>query len=173
MSDQDHADLFNETLSPGMRAAGVYVAIGAVDELNRLVLVRRGQPPARGIWTLPAGRVETDETPEQAALRETREETGLTVSLRELYGEFSGPGYRLRVYVARVVSGQLAPADDAVDAEFFDLDRVPFDQLEFEQVPREQRWATEKSEAILTGVVARLRAIMNETIKERNDDAEI
>lgn len=173
MSDQEPVDLFDETLSPGMRTAGLYVAVAAVDDFNRLVLVRRGQPPAHGIWTLPAGRAENDETPEQSAIRETREETGLNVSVREVYGEFIGPGYRLLVYVARVLSGQLAPNDDAADAKFFDLDQVPFEQLEFEQVPHEQRWATEKSAAILQGVVARLRAILNKTIKERNDDAEI
>ena len=54
-------------------AAGVVV----VDPIERVLLVRRGRPPAAGEWTLPGGRVEDGESPEAAAVRELREETAI------------------------------------------------------------------------------------------------
>ena len=49
------------------------------DGAGRLLLIRRGREPSRGLWSLPGGRVEPGETLEQAVVREVREETGLEV----------------------------------------------------------------------------------------------
>ncbi len=59
----------------------VVPCVGAVvrDAAGRLLLVRRGRAPSRGLWSLPGGRVEPGETLEEAVEREVREETGLTV----------------------------------------------------------------------------------------------
>src|SRR3954466_12295448 len=59
----------------------VVPCVGAVvrDAAGRLLLVRRGHAPGRGLWSLPGGRVEPGESVEQAVAREVREETGLTV----------------------------------------------------------------------------------------------
>ena len=45
------------------------------------MLILRGRPPAMGTWSLPGGRLEAGETPEQAAVREVAEETGLAVTV--------------------------------------------------------------------------------------------
>jgi len=50
-----------------------------VDGAGRLLLIRRGTEPSRGMWSIPGGRVEAGESPEQAVEREVREETGLSV----------------------------------------------------------------------------------------------
>ncbi|MBU0704728.1 MAG: NUDIX domain-containing protein, partial [Chloroflexi bacterium] len=66
--------------------------VGVLVEVKEgIVLVRRGQPPFVGWWALPAGYIEADESAEQAALRECKEETGLEVELVELFGVYSFP----------------------------------------------------------------------------------
>ena len=94
---------------------------------GRVLLVRRGRPPAMGLFAFPGGRVEPDETPEQAARRELREETGLEagpvtllVSL-DIEPEGAGPGFRLHVFRAEHVGGEPMPGDDADLAGFYDL----------------------------------------------------
>jgi mutator protein MutT len=72
------------------------VCVGAivVDD-DRLLMVRRGQLPAVGEWSVPGGRVESGETLVEAVVREVAEETGLEVVCGELVGwvERIGPGY--------------------------------------------------------------------------------
>jgi 8-oxo-dGTP diphosphatase len=72
--------------------------VGAVvhDEHGRLLLIRRGHAPSRGLWSVPGGRVEAGETEEAAVVREVAEETGLTVAAGGLLG-------RVRIPAAGVV----------------------------------------------------------------------
>jgi mutator protein MutT len=56
------------------------VSVGAVVvDGNRVLLIKRGQPPLQGHWSLPGGVVEIGETLREAVVREVREETGLEV----------------------------------------------------------------------------------------------
>ena len=52
---------------------------GVVIRDGKVLLIRRGKPPALGEWAIPGGRVELGETLEEAAEREVREETGVQV----------------------------------------------------------------------------------------------
>src|SRR6185295_11396353 len=63
-----------------------------VDRRGWLLLVRRGQPPFRGMRALPGGFVEIGETVEQACRRELREETGVRAGRMRLIGVYSDPG---------------------------------------------------------------------------------
>jgi len=103
-----------------------------VEEDGRIVLVKRRVDPRSGHWCLPAGHVEADESAEEAAIRETLEETGMHVALDELLGVYSygdqvhGRGV-LILYSAHVVGGLLQAGDDALDAAFFSPDEIPHD----------------------------------------------
>ena len=64
-----------------------YLAVSAAIFLDdRVLIVRRAQPPANGLYTLPGGGVELGETLEQAVIREVREETGLVIEPVALAG---------------------------------------------------------------------------------------
>lgn len=94
---------------------------------GRLLLVRRATEPLRGFWAPPAGYVEMDESAEEAAVREAREETGLEVALDGLQGVYSqrGLGVLLVVYHGRVVGGRLASGDDALEVGLFPYHSLP------------------------------------------------
>jgi 8-oxo-dGTP diphosphatase len=125
--------------------AGVLVEI---DE--GIVLVQRGQPPFVGWWALPSGYIEADESVEQAAVRECKEETGLDIELLELFGVYSFPEGPVQsgiviFYRARPVGGELEAGDDAQDVEVFYPDALP-EKLAF-RTHREvlARWVEHKS----------------------------
>lgn len=106
---------------------------GIVRHGARLLLVKRGQEPAAGTWSVPGGRVEPGESDEQATAREVLEETGVRVVAGELVGtvERDAPGGG--VYVIRDHACRLAPdaspddvraGDDADDARWFTDEEV-------------------------------------------------
>lgn len=107
--------------------------VGAIviDGAGRLLLIRRGNPPAQGQWSLPGGRVEAGETPEAAVLRELREETGIVGSLGPHVGEVRRDAPDGSVYVIQdyqvTVDGDVVPCagDDALDAAWFAVNELP------------------------------------------------
>ena len=111
-------------------AAATVVARG-----RDVLLVRRAIPPHRGSWGFPAGFQEHGETPAEAAVRETREETGLAVRIRRLLEVCDNADGRKRcnlvVYLAEVVAGELCADDDALEVGFFPIDALP-DAIAFE-----------------------------------------
>jgi 8-oxo-dGTP diphosphatase len=99
------------------------VGVGAVvvDE-GRVLLIRRGNEPMKGHWSLPGGLLELGETLTDGVVREVREETGLMVEpveLIELLDRIHRVGERVRYhyviadYLCRVVGGALRAASDA------------------------------------------------------------
>ena len=101
-----------------------------INQNSRTLLVKRKYEPKIGDWSLPAGYIEYDENPETAAIRETKEETGLDVSIVNLFdvqGACDDPDSRviLVIYEVEIVGGELEPGDDAIEAEFFPVNQLP------------------------------------------------
>lgn len=117
---------------------------------ERLLLVRRGRAPSKGLHAFPGGRVEPGETLEEAAARELFEETGLRAGPLSLHLELELEGtardnvYRLTVFRADHVSGEPVAGDDAEAAGWFTLD-------EMETIPI-TRSTLAAAREILTGV---------------------
>lgn len=98
--------------------------VGAVvlDERGRLLLVRRGHAPSRGLWSVPGGRVEPGETEEAAVVREVAEETGLTVAVGALLGRLRIPAGDLAYAVADFACRPTDPGQQPVAGD--DADEV-------------------------------------------------
>lgn len=87
------------------------VSMAVIVDGGRLLLIRRGTPEDGLLWALPGGAMEPGETAEQAAVRETLEETGLAVEATRLLGERVHPDTGRRIaYVACTVRGGAAHA---------------------------------------------------------------
>ena len=101
--------------------------VGAIviDGRHRILLVRRANPPARGMWSIPGGRVEPGESSEDAVVRELLEETGLHGTVVREVGTVErdappGGTYIIRYFLVGVGDDESpVAADDAADVGWF------------------------------------------------------
>jgi 8-oxo-dGTP diphosphatase len=110
------------------------VAAGTVTLLEKgIVLVKRGISPGYGKWVIPGGFVDRGETLEEAAIRETLEETNLQVRITSLLNVYSYPGSTVIIvaFLAAVVGGVPAPCDESLELAFFQYDKIPWSELAF------------------------------------------
>jgi 8-oxo-dGTP diphosphatase len=97
---------------------------------GRLLMTRRSSQPFLNAWNLPAGYVESDESPVDAAKREALEETGLRVRVTKLVGVYffdddpRGDGI-LIIYEGVVEGGQLQISSESCQAGFFGFNEIP------------------------------------------------
>lgn len=110
-----------------MNVTSKRTAIGIVlnQTKDQVLLVKRRDVP---IWVLPGGGIDPGETPEEAALREVWEETGLQVSiLRQtaLYTPINNLALPTYVYECTPVSGQPTAGDESMAVSFFPLNNLP------------------------------------------------
>lgn len=111
------------------------VGVGAIIiENENVLIVRRGQPPKMGAWSIPGGGVHLGEDLEQACMREVREETGLNVEIlsegrvlnrvtRDEWGRVQFH-YVLIDFVCRPTGGVLQAASDISEARWVPLSEV-------------------------------------------------
>ena len=106
----------------------------AVIRNEEVLLIQRAFPPYQGLWTLPGGRREPDETIEECAIREVREELGIGVfALQPVITMTIGdaPRFLLAVFATTGFEGIILPSDEILDyrwmvsAEIGDLATTP------------------------------------------------
>ena len=121
-------------------------ATSVIERNGQILLIRRGNQPGYGLWSMPGGYVDRGEVVELAAVREVWEETGLKIEIEHLIGLFSEQGHPVIVaaFATREVGGLLAAGDEALEVGFFPINRLP--EMAF---PRDQlilaRWQTLKN----------------------------
>ena len=107
------------------------VIFGFDGERLQVLLIERGIEPYKGRWAFPGGFLKMDETAEEGARRELKEETGLDSAYMEQFHTFSTPERdpRERVitiaYYALVKIQEVKGGDDAASARWFRLDEIP------------------------------------------------
>ncbi|HCW51501.1 MAG TPA: NUDIX hydrolase [Clostridiales bacterium] len=106
----------------GLFSIGAYAVI--FDAQRRVLLCHRRD---MDVWNLPGGRVESGELPNEAAVRETREETGLKVVVERLVGVYgkTSKDELVFAFLCRVVGGELQETDEADACQFFHVDEMP------------------------------------------------
>ena len=105
------------------------VAVGVLigDEQGRVLLMQRAHHPRKDLWSYPSGFVDAGEKVEDAAIRETQEEVGVTVELDGLLGLHSETGNRviLVVYRGHIVDGEPRPGEESLAVDYFPADELP------------------------------------------------
>jgi len=106
------------------------IGVGAIIiDSGRVLLVKRAHPPIQGQWSIPGGVLEIGEMVREAAIRETREETGLIVEPGELLGVYDrilrDPEHRVQYhyvlidFLCRRIAGETRAASDAAEVRWF------------------------------------------------------
>ena len=115
--------------NPNVGVAAIVVEDGAV------LLTRRGGSFRPGLWDLPGGFCDPDETPEDCAVRELAEETGCAIHVDRFLGHLidtygaDGDFTLNAVFVAHITAGEPVPADDVAELRWFALDDLPGREL--------------------------------------------
>jgi len=105
---------------------------------DRILICKRAIQPRYGLWTLPAGFMETDESAAEGAAREALEEANARVEIEDLYTVYSIP-HISQVYMmfrARLLDTDFSPGVESLEVKLVRGDEIPWDQLAFTMVKR-------------------------------------
>ena len=115
------------------------IVVGCVPVLeDRILICKRAIEPRYGLWTLPAGFMEMNESAAEGAAREALEEANARVEIEDLYTVYSIP-HISQVYMmfrARLVDPNVSPGAESLEVKLVTEDEIPWDQLAFQMVRR-------------------------------------
>lgn len=113
------------------------MVIGCIAEWEgRVLLCRRAIEPRHGLWTLPAGFMENNETTAEAAARETLEEACAEVAIDRLFALINVP-YIHQVhmfYTARLIDGRFGAGAESLESALFEEADIPWQEMAFRSV---------------------------------------
>ena len=105
---------------------------------DRILICKRAIEPRCGLWTLPAGFMENNESASEGAAREALEEANARVEITDLYTVYSIP-HISQVYMmfrARLVDPGVSAGTESLEVKLVDEAAIPWDQLAFAMVKR-------------------------------------
>lgn len=118
------------------------MVVGCVPRWDeRVLLCRRAIEPRYGLWTLPAGFMENNETTIEGAARETLEEASAQVRIADLYALFNLPHVN-QVYVmflADLVAPEFGPGAESLEVALYEEKDIPWDRIAFPVVEQTLR----------------------------------
>jgi ADP-ribose pyrophosphatase YjhB (NUDIX family) len=119
---------------------------------GRILMCRRAIEPRRGFWTLPAGFLEENESVEEGAMREAREEACAEIRIEGLLAVYSIPRISQvqLMFRAQLESPAIAPGPESLEVAFVAFEDVPWADLAFPSV----KWALEQHRDFLAGAPA-------------------
>lgn len=103
---------------------------------DQVLLCKRAIEPSYGLWTLPAGFMENQESLEQAALRESDEEANANLEIENLYSVISLPHIN-QIYVlyrAKLLDLDFYAGHESLDVQLFNEEDIPWEQLAFKTI---------------------------------------
>lgn len=103
---------------------------------NRILLCRRAIDPRSGYWTLPAGYLELNETPEEGARREAKEEACADIEIDRVLAIYSIPRISQVqiIYRARLAREEFAAGPESEEVQIFDWRDIPWADIAFPSV---------------------------------------
>lgn len=119
------------------------VVTGCIPEWeDKILLCKRAIEPRLGLWTLPAGFMENQETSLEGAAREAMEEAHADMRELELYCVFSIPHINqvYTMYRGRLHQGSASPGSESLDVKLVTEQEVPWDQLAFPVITATLKW---------------------------------
>ena len=115
---------------------------------DSILLCRRAIEPKLGLWTLPAGFMELNESTSEGAIRETIEESGASITLKRLFAIHDLP-FLNQVHIfflAEMNSPNLDPGSESLEARLFTVDEIPWSDLAFKTVARTLEFFIQKDQ---------------------------
>ncbi len=114
------------------------LVVGAVIEADdgRILLCKRAIEPSHGLWTIPAGFMELQETPLDGAMREAQEEACATIAIDALLAIYSIPRISQvqMIYRAKLVGTAFSAGTESLEVKLFSWNDIPWENLAFPSV---------------------------------------
>lgn len=126
-------DYFNDPQAPKANSIVPSVTVVAVNHLGEILLVHKTD---NDLWALPGGGVDVGESAPQAAVRETKEETGIDVEINEIVGTYTNPRHVIAYddgevrqqfsicFTATIVGGALSTSSETKEVAFVQPSRL-------------------------------------------------
>ena len=152
-------DYHHDPVAPPATTIVPSVNVAVTNDAGELLLIRRTD---NGNWALPGGSVDIGESLTQAAVRETREETGIDCEVTGVSGIYTDPGHVILytsngevrqefsiVLTARATGGNPTPSSETSDVRWLLLDAVGFLQMDPSMRLRVEHFAERRDEPYL------------------------